>query len=172
MITELDREHAEMVLKTHYVGRLGCYADGRTYIVPITYVYEDGYVYGHTYEGQKIRMARENPELCFEVDDVKDLANWQSVIGWGTFEELQGEEAAKALDLLVSRLAALIAKQNGLASPDAVDMDDITEGLRLRATRGVAYRIKLRELTGRYERKPNVKRKNGKNGNLTTRVAG
>lgn len=168
MITELDRKHAEMVLQTHYVGRLGLYADGRPYVVPITYVYEDGYVYGHTYEGQKIDMARENPELCFEVDDVKDLVNWQSVIGWGKFEELHGADAAKALDLLVSRLAVLIAKKSGLLDPQAVETEEIAEALRLRATRGVVYRIKLDEISGRYERKTTEKR----NGSSTKRVAG
>ena len=31
---------------------------------------------------------RANPFVCFEVEDIDDLANWHSVIAWGVFEEL------------------------------------------------------------------------------------
>src|SRR5207249_11652316 len=87
-IGELDSNQIDHLLQTEVVGRLGCHADGKTYIVPITYVYDGGYVYGHTIEGTKTRMMRANPEVCFEVDHIDDLTNWQSVIAWGSFEEL------------------------------------------------------------------------------------
>jgi uncharacterized protein len=41
-------------------------------------------------------MMRRNPEVCFEVDRVEDLVNWDSVIGWGTYEERYGSQAEHA----------------------------------------------------------------------------
>jgi len=31
---------------------------------------------------------RKNPEVCFQLDVIENLASWRSVICWGTFEEL------------------------------------------------------------------------------------
>lgn len=48
------------------------------------------------HEGQKLHMMRANPFVCFEVEDIDDLANWHSVIAWGVFEELACEDEARA----------------------------------------------------------------------------
>jgi nitroimidazol reductase NimA-like FMN-containing flavoprotein (pyridoxamine 5'-phosphate oxidase superfamily) len=80
MIRALESEEVERVLRTEIVGRIGCHAGDRTYIVPVSYVYQDGSVYAHSSYGQKIEMMRENPEVCFEVDHVEDLGNWNSAI--------------------------------------------------------------------------------------------
>jgi nitroimidazol reductase NimA-like FMN-containing flavoprotein (pyridoxamine 5'-phosphate oxidase superfamily) len=50
-------------------------------------------VYCHTHEGTKLDMMRQNPKICFEVDDLMDMANWRSVIAKGTFQELIGRHA-------------------------------------------------------------------------------
>jgi hypothetical protein len=41
MLGELDGLQIEDLLMSLPVGRVGCHADGITYIVPINYVYED-----------------------------------------------------------------------------------------------------------------------------------
>ncbi len=92
MIAEMTAEQIEQVLGSEFVGLLGCHAGGETYVVPITYAYREGSVYGHSAEGRKVRMMRENAEVCFEVDHLDNLSTWQSVIGWGTYEELHGED--------------------------------------------------------------------------------
>ena len=55
---------------------------GRADVDPITYAYHDGAVYGHSTEGQKLHMMRADPYVCFEVEQIDDLANWRSVIAW------------------------------------------------------------------------------------------
>jgi nitroimidazol reductase NimA-like FMN-containing flavoprotein (pyridoxamine 5'-phosphate oxidase superfamily) len=69
------------------VGRLGCSTDGKMYIVPVTFVYDGTYIYAHSKEGLKIKMMRNNPSVCFEVDIIDNLTNWRSVILWGEYEE-------------------------------------------------------------------------------------
>jgi hypothetical protein len=49
---------------------------------------------------------RESPEVCFEVEDLRHLPTWSSVIIQGRYEELHGEAAASALDRLMTRLQA------------------------------------------------------------------
>jgi Pyridoxamine 5'-phosphate oxidase len=77
MLGQLKHEEIEEFLRSSVVGRVGCQVDGRTYVVPLTYVYEDGAVFGRSANGLKLRMMRENPNVCFEVDRVEDLANWR-----------------------------------------------------------------------------------------------
>jgi hypothetical protein len=57
------------------VGRIG-YTDGeRAYIVPVTYVYDGKDIIGQAKEGMKVNMMRSNPNVCFEVDSMTNMAN-------------------------------------------------------------------------------------------------
>jgi len=104
VIEELTREESEAFLRRQVVGRVGCHLEGRTYVVPVIYVWEDGCVYVQSVEGRKIEMMRANPEVCFEVDEYeRDTGSWRSVVVEGTYEELEGTRAEKALALLVER---------------------------------------------------------------------
>ena len=144
MLGTLDAAAVEALLHDEVVGRLGCHADGRTYVVPIVYAYDGEAVYGHSRDGLKLRMMRANPRVCFEVDRMRDLANWESVIASGTFEELHGDRAAAAMARLVERLAPRMTGQGSARPP---------EGHGGGAT-AVAYRVVLDERTGRFERTP------------------
>jgi hypothetical protein len=94
-------------LRGQRIARLGCHADGVTYVVPLIYAYEDGAVVAVTTEGRKTAMLRENPRVCVEVDeyDADGRGSWQSVIAHGTCEELAGDAIEPALALLRERFA-------------------------------------------------------------------
>ncbi|WBM79337.1 pyridoxamine 5'-phosphate oxidase family protein [Cryobacterium breve] len=87
MLGELNAREIDAVLHTSVVGRIGCHSDGRTYIVPITYAYDGDTVYAHSAAGTKVEMMRANPAVCFEVEQLDDLASWRTVVAWGEFEE-------------------------------------------------------------------------------------
>ena len=140
MLGTLDRDQIDRVLHAQVVGRIGVHAGGRTYVVPVSYVYDGNAVYVHSPVGLKISMLRAAPQVCFEVDDIRDLGNWQSVIAWGRYEELSGDLATAAMNLLASRLAPLTASET--AGPSGLDA----------AGGSVAFRIRLEERTGRYEK--------------------
>jgi nitroimidazol reductase NimA-like FMN-containing flavoprotein (pyridoxamine 5'-phosphate oxidase superfamily) len=91
MLGELDDRQIDHLLRSETVGRIGCHANGQTYIVPLTYVYDGQYLYGHTGAGMKVQMMRANPKVCFEVERMQDMANWQSVIVWGTALRCEGD---------------------------------------------------------------------------------
>lgn len=142
MLGELTDSEVEEILRAEIIGRIGCHAYGRTYVVPITYVYDGHFVYAHSAEGMKLHMMRENPHVCFEVDHMDDLANWCSVIAWGTFEELRGGQAERAMELLVEQIEPRVNGPPGAS----VHPTHATEPV-------VLYRIHLEEKTGRFERR-------------------
>ena len=92
------------MLHQQFIGHLGCQDKDTVYVVPVSYAYDGGNIYCHTLEGQKVAMMRNNPKVCFQVDEMKDMANWKSVITWGNFEEIDDEmERRKALHILSAR---------------------------------------------------------------------
>lgn len=89
----LTPDQIEHGLGTQVVGRIGCRANGRTCVVPVTYVDDNGTISGQTAEGMKTRMRRQEPTVRFEVARVENVATWQSAIAWGSFEEVRGVDA-------------------------------------------------------------------------------
>jgi nitroimidazol reductase NimA-like FMN-containing flavoprotein (pyridoxamine 5'-phosphate oxidase superfamily) len=128
MIHELHPDAIEAVLHRHHVGRLACVVAGEPYLVPITYSYRDGVLYGHTLPGQKLDALRAEPRVAFEVDERWETDTWRSVVVRGVFEELTAETERKAA------LAALRG-----AYPDASRVMD----------EGVLFRIQPTMKTGR-----------------------
>ena len=136
MIEELDRAQIDDLLGAQVVGRIGCHADGVTYVVPVIYAYDGEAFYVYTAEGRKVRMMRANPEICFEVDEYES-GSWRSAIVQGRYEELDEAGAERALALLGERFAS--RGRNG-RRPRA-------EGTP------VAFRIVVGEVTGRAVRR-------------------
>ena len=142
MLGELNQRQIDQLLRSEVVGRIGCISEGRSYVVPVTYAYDGTCVYGHSGDGLKLRAMRADPRVCFEVEHIENLANWRSVIAWGSFEELQGEEAETGMRLLVDRLMPLLASStSGAPHGDAPP-----------ARQASVYRIRLGERTGRFEK--------------------
>ena len=142
MLGELNRAEIDDVLRRNAIGRIGCHAFGRTYVVPITYVYDGTAVYARSAEGMKLHMMRENPHVCFEVDSMDGLANWTSVIASGVFHELHGDDARERHRWLVEELSARLQGPPGETVHPNANQDP-----------GVVYKIVLEEREGRFERR-------------------
>jgi nitroimidazol reductase NimA-like FMN-containing flavoprotein (pyridoxamine 5'-phosphate oxidase superfamily) len=104
---ELSGDEIDSFLRAQRVARLGCHADGETYVVPVIYAYDGSSVVAATTEGRKTSMLRANPAVCVEVDeyDADGRGSWRSVIAQGVYEELSGEAVESALELLRERFA-------------------------------------------------------------------
>ena len=104
---ELSHGEIEEFLRGQRIARLGCHADGVTYVVPLIYAYAEGAVVAVTTDGRKTAMLRENPRVCVEVDeyDTDGKGSWRSVIAQGTYRELAGDEIEAALALMRERFA-------------------------------------------------------------------
>lgn len=142
MLGDLNRKEIEELLKNQFIGRLGCHLNGETYIVPINYVYQNNTIYAHSGEGKKLSILRENPRVCFQVDDIENMFKWKSAILWGTFEELQGEERQQVMQGLILRI---MPNTNEIGrDPSHGISPEFHEHL-------VVYKINIEEATGRFE---------------------
>lgn len=160
---DMDKSQIEALLESELIGRIGCFDGDKVYVVPVTYGYNDGYIYGHTKDGLKIRLMRKNPNVCFEIDWMKDMSNWKSVIVYGTFQELKGSEADNGLDVLMK---SIMHKLNGKALPteESYSNSQSIENFAflhsflspfLHSKNNeifdiVVYRIKVNEVTGKF----------------------
>lgn len=147
MIGYLTAIQIEEVLANQVVGRIGCTINGKIYVVPISYAFDDNSIYAHTQEGLKIEAMRNNPEVCFEVDDYTDMANWKSVIAWGRYEEItDAENRTAAIKILVQRnlpTPSSITTHIGATWPFYTENETIG---------GIVFKIVLTEKTGKFER--------------------
>jgi uncharacterized protein len=144
---ELTNAQINNILSSQVVGRLACTNGNQPYIVPVTFAYDGDYVYGQTTEGTKLNILRKNPQVCFEVDRMIDLWNWQSVIVYGKFEELVNNEANIAREILLKRVFPMMTSSSIHAHQHEVN-GTIDDSIRLKP---IMYRIRLTKVTGRFE---------------------
>jgi nitroimidazol reductase NimA-like FMN-containing flavoprotein (pyridoxamine 5'-phosphate oxidase superfamily) len=140
MLGELSAQQCADILRSEVIARIGCLSEGRIYVVPVTYVYDGTYIYGHAMEGAKLRAMRANPKVCVEVEHVDNLSNWRSIIAWGTFEECDGPDWDAGFAMLAERILPLLTLPKDKPPPDL-------SALR----RGSVYRIRVEHVTGRFE---------------------
>ena len=148
MIREISSPEIDDLLSQQIVGRIGCYYENEIYVVPISYAYEDNAIYCHGFEGKKMEMMRKNPKVCFQVDEMKEMGNWKSVIAWGEYQEIKNErDRYLALKLFVDRLMHVKISSTAVFSE--------TEAGRMHPAsvtiKPVVYRIILTEKSGRFE---------------------
>jgi hypothetical protein len=149
MLGNLNELQMNNLLASQVVGRLACSADDQPYLIPLTYTYDGTYIYGQTKEGMKLDVLRKNPNVCFEVDQMTDMANWQSVIIRGIFEELSGEESERAREIFFNRLFPMTTSATVHAYGHKVETE-ISDANRIKP---VVYRIRIKEKSGRFEKR-------------------
>lgn len=150
MIGNLTFDQIEETLHGNLLGRLACSDNNTPYIVPINYVYDGKHIIGHSLAGKKIAIMRNNPAVCFEVDQVTSFTDWKSVIVSGQYQEIKDEiEQYEAMKLFVNKMLKL------KISETAIPPELSAKRVHPRAPgniRPVIYRIIISEKTGRYEK--------------------
>lgn len=146
----LSQSQIEDFLSDSYVGRVGGYNEDKVYIVPITFFFDKASysIVSHSGPGMKLDMLRKHPDICFQVDRIDNIGNWQSAILWGRFEELHGTDARNASHKFVQGLRKVM---NNPAHHEHVKfLHDMSHSLP--GDHSVIYRINISEISGRFER--------------------
>jgi nitroimidazol reductase NimA-like FMN-containing flavoprotein (pyridoxamine 5'-phosphate oxidase superfamily) len=150
MIGTLNNQQIERVLRSEVIGRIGCCSGDEMYVVPVSYVFHEGYIYAHSKEGLKIQMMRKNAKVCFEVDSIDDMTNWRSVIIFGMYEELRDHASQEtALQIIREGLAPFVISDSVHTSKGNSRPPEVLE----KAVKPVVYRIKIMRSSGRFEKK-------------------
>ena len=135
----LTRPEMEALLRRHNVGRIA-FTDGRRVdIEPISYVYDDGALYGRAAPGTRMKALRGQPWVAFEVDEIRSHSDWESVVVKGTVylvEPLQAmpmrEQYEKALHVIRSAMPDALTEQDPMPS------------------RTIVFRLHIDEMEGRF----------------------
>jgi hypothetical protein len=143
-IRELDADEARALLRRHRVGRLAYAWRDRVDIEPIHYVADvAGTIHARTSVGAKLLTLRHHPWVAFEVDEVRGLHEWRSVVAHGTVYELRADGTPHERAAYERALALLRT-----ADPAALTPEDPTPW------RTVLFRIAVHELRGRAAEPP------------------
>jgi nitroimidazol reductase NimA-like FMN-containing flavoprotein (pyridoxamine 5'-phosphate oxidase superfamily) len=149
MLGELTQQEITDLFEKSLIGRIGCNDGERTYVVPISYLFNGDHLVCHSRDGLKIEMMRKNPHVCFEVDEIRDYMHWRSAIAWGRYEELTNEHEIARVRTRFSE--EMLNRKASLTSlPAAASEDDHRQKADFMKT--VFYRIWITEVTGRFEK--------------------
>jgi len=133
---QLTREECDAVLARNHVGRIAFSYHDHVDIEPIHFVFDDGWIYGRTADGVKLRTLAHNRWVAFETDEVSALFIWQSVVIKGALYILEKDgTSSDAYERAVEVLRRLV--------PDALAEADPTP------SRTVVFRIHTDQVTGR-----------------------
>lgn len=148
MVGNLEKKEIREILKNNYLGRLGFCLNGRPYIIPTTYYFDNSTsgIVSHSREGMKIEAMRKNPEICFEIEEVDHLSKWRSVLLWGKYEELTGSTARHALHSFVEHIRQLLNKEGVDTAHFINDLSYAESG----DGAAVIYRIHILGQSGKY----------------------
>ena len=150
MLGELTQEEIGEMLNNNSVGRIGCNDGDITYVVPVSYVLEQTGILCHSKDGMKIQMMRRNPEVCFEVDDIRDYTHWTSVIAWGTYEELTTDEDIAYARQFFSEY--MLEQKTTETTLPPHTQEERYHDVKPEYIPAIYYRIRFHKATGRYEK--------------------
>lgn len=141
VVRSLGPDECTAILARNSVGRVAYALRDRVDIEPVHYVYDDGWLYGRTSHGAKLATLQRNPWVAFEVDEIRALFDWSSVVAKGSFHLLDADGPPRehpVRERALERLRTLV--------PAALDVGDPTPW------RDVVFRIAIDEVTGREAR--------------------
>ena len=151
MLGDLTEQEVIEVLENNFVGRIGCNDGEKTYIVPVSYLVQEGHLLCHSRMGLKIEMMRRNPNICFEIDEVRDYNNWRCVIAWGSYNELVKEEEINAAKEYFSEYM-LSSKTDKTSEPPEGQEQRPHPEQKVNYEEPIFYKIEFTKITGRFEK--------------------
>jgi uncharacterized protein len=111
MFRKLDSRASRALLKRNVVGRIAYLDPPRVNIEPISYVADGDWLYMRMAEGSKLTALQHRPYVALEVDEVRGMFDWRSVVVHGTVYFLTSDGPAieaRAYHKAVAKFRALI----------------------------------------------------------------
>lgn len=142
VICEMTENECRLALPQVTLGRLGCAQAGHPYVVPVYLAFHQNYLYGISSVGKKIECMRANPLVCVEIENVKSVAQWTTLIVFGTYEELPNTSQYETLRL---RARELLQEQAMWWQPASMAIKNAKQA---KTFIPVFYRIRIDRITG------------------------
>ena len=113
-----DKAIIEGILQGSKICRIGISDKGFPYVLPFNYGYNDNQIYIHcALSGKKIDLLRENPNVCFEIEQTSEIIKndiackwatiYRSIVGYGKVEILDDfAQKQKGLEIIMAHNGA------------------------------------------------------------------
>ena len=137
--SDLSEAKSRALLASKHVGRLAFSLHDKVDIQPVGYVFDDGWILGRTQVGSKLATLAHHPWCAFEVDDVRGMFDWDSVVARGSFYILDPElGSSERYERALEVLRKIV--------PETFSANDPTP------ERAILFGIYVQEMTGRCAR--------------------
>lgn len=150
MIKTLNTKEKMLLLSSNYIGSLGYIYQNRSFVVPITYFYneEQNNIIGYSGHGHKINAMRKNKSVSLLVTDIDSVNDWRSILVQGTYKEEEGATAKALLHQFSLGVKDLILRK------EMRDLDFISEFSSKinKDDTPVIFTINIKEITGRLRK--------------------
>jgi len=139
-----DLTELESLLSTADLCHLSMVDEGRPYVVPMNFGYEDSALYFHSApEGRKIDVLRKSPDVCFSIIGRYDLVSGESACSW----------TAKFSSVIGTGIATIISdrtvKEQGLKVLMAQYSDEEYDFSNENLDGVVVIRVEIESMTGK-----------------------
>lgn len=141
-----EKEGIEL-LSNNYISHLGYISRSYPHVVPITYYYDvDTHtITSYSSEGHKIDAMRKKPMVSLCVDAISSVADWQSVLIHGTFEELTSIDSKHMLHKFSEGVKSII---NRSPEKNTRFISEFSAKIN-KEKMPLVYRIKIDKITGK-----------------------
>lgn len=133
-IRALGTDEMDALLARNCVGRIAYSIHDHVDIEPIHYVYDAPWIFGRTSTGAKVLTLAHSRWCAFEVDEVKSLFDWQSVVVKGAFAPFDATANRELYDRALAALRRLIPST--LTDDDPSPHRDIVFGVHMSEVAG------------------------------------
>lgn len=128
----------ERMLRRNHVGRIAFAAHDHVDIEPISFVYEEGALYGRTAPGTKLDVLATHPWVALEIDEISGPFDWRSVVVKGTIYLVEPGEAPQLQEAYDHAVRIIRTRM-----PDAFTENDPVP------FRTILFRLHIHEIHGR-----------------------
>ena len=100
-LIELDEAECLRLIARGHFGRVGVVDDGRPIILPVNYVFDQGYVIFQSTEGTKLDVALAGRSIAFQIDAIDPMYHGGfSVLAYGAAEVVDAPDEIERLSEL------------------------------------------------------------------------
>ncbi len=91
-IQEMPYNDCIALVKKQRLARLACANADVPYVVPVQYAFANDRLYVFTLPGKKLDIMRRNPNVCVQIDQLKNRHSWKSVVVDARYIDLEVDE--------------------------------------------------------------------------------
>lgn len=109
-IDEMGQAEINELLHKIGYGHLGFIHEGKPYVMPMHYYFDDSDIYLFTTVGMKTHDIDADPDICLQVEEIHSLSHWRSVIVTGQAKHLTEQHD-------IDRITQIVKERNPALSP-------------------------------------------------------